>query len=256
MRLNDKQLVERLNKALGTTLTVKNFDGWFDGTSGVVKFDKAVQRYLGNQLYESATICARVYAVLYVKLGGTEMLDGAEERLARAIIRNPNAYTEGFDGTTKPANRYVAIPLEEATNVELQIAANYLQVDGRSLNLLHEGVKLKLSKAERMKLIHQIMCMDFDMIQIDPKNRINHPDDLVDDAITEPLKSEALVPKIGDKHAGFTVTEVRKIGNHYVLFGVKGRVLKSVIKQLNEHFAKPEAERGMMFRPGHRITTI
>lgn len=255
MKLTDTQLVARLNKALGTTLTTKNFDGWFNGTSGVVKFDAAVQRYLGNQLYESATICARVYSVLYVKLGGTS-LDENEMRLARTIIKNPAAYTEGFDGTTKRANRYVAVPLDEATNVELQIAANYLQVDGRSLNMLNEGVKLKLSKAERKRLIHQIECMDFDLIQIDPKNRINHPDDLVDDAITQPLKSEALVPKIGDKHAGFTVTEVRKIGNHYVLFGVKGRILKSVIKQLTEHFAKPEAERGTMFRPGHRITTL
>ena len=58
--------------------------------------------------------------------------------------------------------------------------------------------------------------------------------------------------KVGDKVKGFTVTEV----SGTKVFGVEGELSKEVIDGLKEHFAKPEKERGFLFRPGTRIDHI
>lgn len=67
------------------------------------------------------------------------------------------------------------------------------------------------------------------------------------------MKTEKLIipreAKIGDRVAGFQITEITKSGE---VFGVKGELNESDIASLRAHFATPEP-RPFFFRPGCKI---
>jgi hypothetical protein len=67
-----------------------------------------------------------------------------------------------------------------------------------------------------------------------------------------------IVPVIGDKLNGFTVTEVKRVGSTIKVFGVKGDLDEKVIDGLKQHFALPKAEQAkkFFFRPGSCIGTL
>lgn len=67
-----------------------------------------------------------------------------------------------------------------------------------------------------------------------------------------------MFPTIGDKLNGFTVTEVRKTGSTFQVFGVEGDLDEKVVQSLREHFVLPKKERDgkFFFRPGKLIGRV
>jgi hypothetical protein len=61
---------------------------------------------------------------------------------------------------------------------------------------------------------------------------------------------------IGSIYNGYMITEVRKTKTGTELFGVKGTVSPTVIKNLIAHFALPASKRGFMMRPGIKFATV
>lgn len=78
--LSDEAVADRLNEALGlkgrARLTARNVEDWVGETNGCgptyAKAEKAIRRYMGDEMYDAAEALARMIPMLHARLQGID----------------------------------------------------------------------------------------------------------------------------------------------------------------------------------------